>query len=73
MAISHHGDARTTLRGQRAVEFFGEVEAVGEQGLMARRTGHYRRGNERPPPNHPRNMSRWSARQMTSTACSTSA
>ena len=53
MAVSHHGDARATLRGQRAVEFFGEVEAVGEQGLLARRTGHYRRGNERPPPNHP--------------------
>ncbi|SNT36349.1 hypothetical protein SAMN05421812_10531 [Asanoa hainanensis] len=52
--IFHHGRAATTLRGGRAAEFLAEVDAD-PQGVMARWTGNYRRGNERMGKNHPRN------------------
>ncbi|MEV0720520.1 hypothetical protein [Asanoa sp. NPDC050611] len=54
VVIFHHGRAATTLRGGRAAEFLAEVEAD-PQGVMARWTGNYRRGNERVARNHPRN------------------
>lgn len=53
--IWHHGRLTTTLRGQRADEFLGDVERSDPQELMARMTGNYRRGNERTARKHPRN------------------
>jgi hypothetical protein len=57
--ITHHGRPATTLRGARAAEFLSEadggLDASGEQEVMARWTGNYRRGNERQARNHPRN------------------
>lgn len=55
VAITHHGKPATTLRGRRAEEFLDEVEHGDAQGLMARLTGNYKRGNERKARNHPRN------------------
>ncbi|MDG4827356.1 hypothetical protein O7635_36395 [Asanoa sp. WMMD1127] len=54
VVILHHGRPATTLRGGRAAEFLAEVDAD-PQGVMARWTGNYRRGNERMGKNHPRN------------------
>ncbi|MEV4534638.1 hypothetical protein AB0J82_12490 [Asanoa sp. NPDC049518] len=56
VVIFHHGRTATTLRGGRAAEFLAEVDAD-PQGVMARWTGNYRRGNERMGKNHPRNRS----------------
>lgn len=59
VVVTHHGVRATVLRGARAQEFLAEVEAGGDlQGLMARLTGNYRRGNERRARNHPRNRGR---------------
>jgi hypothetical protein len=52
--ITHHGRRASVLRGVRAAEFLGEV-AADPQGVMARWTGNYKRGNERQAKQHPRN------------------
>ena len=54
VAITHRGRPATTLRGARAAQFLAEVDDD-PQGVMARWTGNYRRGNERTARNHPRN------------------
>ncbi|MET1058395.1 MAG: hypothetical protein ABWX84_02280 [Nocardioides sp.] len=53
--ITHHGRRAAVLRGQRAAEFVAEVEGGDAQGVMARWTGNYKRGNERMARHHPRN------------------
>ena len=48
--ISRDGRVVTTLAGKHAEAFLRRVEATGDdaaQGLMARATGNYKRGNER--------------------------
>jgi hypothetical protein len=48
--IDHHGKRVTTLRADRARRFLamaGSIDAEGQQQLMARATGNYKRGNER--------------------------
>ncbi|MGD9958952.1 hypothetical protein [Nocardioides sp.] len=57
VVITHHGRRATTLRGERAAEFLAEVEDD-PQGVMARWTGNYKRGNERTARQHPRNQGR---------------
>ncbi len=52
--VTHHGRPAATLRGARAQEFLTEVEGD-PQGVMARWTGNYKRGNERTARDHPRN------------------
>jgi hypothetical protein len=47
VVISHHGRVAATLRGRAAERFMTEVDRTDEQALMARRTGNYKRGNER--------------------------
>lgn len=54
VVITHHGRVATTLRGRRAAEFLEEVDDD-PQGVMARWTGNYKRGNERVAKQHPRN------------------
>ncbi|MCT1603091.1 hypothetical protein [Dermacoccus nishinomiyaensis] len=58
VVITHHGRTATTLRGARAADFLNDVEREDPQGIMARLTGNYRRGNERQARNHPRNKAR---------------
>ena len=61
VVITHHGRRATVLRGQAAARFLADVEddgSSGDQELMARVTGNYRRGNERTAKNHPRNVGR---------------
>ncbi|MEU1082667.1 hypothetical protein ABZ368_21015 [Streptomyces sp. NPDC005908] len=54
--ITHHGRHATTLQGDRAARFLGEVTGAADpQLVMARWTGNYKRGNERTARNHPRN------------------
>ena len=58
--VAHHGRQVTTLRGAAAADFLAEIDDAGlveQQQLMARITGHYKRGNERLASNHPRNRS----------------
>ena len=55
VVITHHGRQAGVLRGPRAAEFVDEVEGGDAQGVMARWTGNYKRGNERTARNHPRN------------------
>lgn len=57
VVVTHHGRHATTLRGDRAAQFLAEVDAD-PQGVMARWTGNYRRGNERTARDHPRNRGR---------------
>jgi hypothetical protein len=48
--ISHRGKAVTVLRGDSASRFaarIGSLDAAAAQGLMARVTGNFKRGNER--------------------------
>ena len=54
VVITHHGRRATVLRGARAEEFLVEVDDD-PQGVMARWTGNYKRGNERQARQHPRN------------------
>ena len=62
--IYHRGRRATVLRGDKAVDFLGDVESsdglqsAADQELMARLTGNYKRGNEREARNHPRNRNR---------------
>ncbi|MFT5194674.1 MAG: hypothetical protein ACI9EW_003059 [Cellvibrionaceae bacterium] len=56
--INHHGKQVTALRGKSAAEFskkMANLDFAGEQQLMARVTGNYKRGNERQGKNHLRN------------------
>ncbi len=49
--ISWQGRVVTTLAGARAARFLREIEGAdveGEQLLLARATGNFKRGNERP-------------------------
>jgi hypothetical protein len=49
--ISWQGRVVTTLAGGRAVRFLRDVEGADEEGeqlLLARATGNFKRGNERP-------------------------
>ena len=55
VVVTHHGRQASVLRGPRAAEFVDEVEGGDAQGVMARWTGNYKRGNERTARNHPRN------------------
>jgi hypothetical protein len=49
VVIRHHGRLTAVLRGRTAARFLAEVEAgTDEQARMARLTGNYKRGNERP-------------------------
>ncbi len=57
VVIRHHGRVATTLRGATAAAFLVDV-ASDPQGVMARVTGNYRRGNERQARAHPRNGGR---------------
>jgi len=59
--LLRHGKLASTLRGAQAAEFMAEVAAASEadaQQLMARRTGNYKRGNERAASQHVRNRGR---------------
>jgi len=56
--ILHHGNKATVLRGNKALDFEEELNALNDndlQQLMARLTGNYKHGNERVAKNHPRN------------------
>ena len=55
VVVTHHGKQATVLRGARAAAFVDEVEGGDAQGVMARWTGNYKRGNERTARQHPRN------------------
>lgn len=55
VVITHRGRRASVLRGAKARAFLDDVEREDAQGLMARLTGNYRRGNERSARNHPRN------------------
>lgn len=54
VVITHNGQKAAVLRGARAEEFLGDVQAD-PQGVMARWTGNYKHGNERVAKRHPRN------------------
>lgn len=59
--VLHHGRLASTLRGRDALDFLAEIdgaEVEGQQQLMARLTGNYKRGNERAAAQHPRNRGR---------------
>ena len=49
--ISHHGRVVTTLAGEKAERFVARASEASDeaaQHLMARATGNYKHGNERP-------------------------
>ncbi len=48
VAISHHGRHAIVLRKAAAARFLRDVEQADPQEVMARVTGNYKRGNERP-------------------------
>jgi hypothetical protein len=58
VVVLHHGRRAAVLRGVRAQQFLEDVERGDPQGLMARVTGNYRRGNDRQAREHPRNGGR---------------
>jgi len=47
VVILHHGRQAAVLRSRAAQHFLAELGTGEEQGLMARATGNYKRGNER--------------------------
>ena len=51
--IRHHGRLAVTLRNAAAAKFLDDVERGDPQQLMARVTGNYKRGNERPASHRP--------------------
>lgn len=58
VVILHHGAVAATLRGSAARDFITKIQGCTEreeQQIMARRTGNYKRGNERKAGRHPRN------------------
>ena len=56
--ITHRGRAAAVLRGDLAKRFLVDVREQDPQELMARLTGHYKRGTERLVRHHPRNRDR---------------
>ena len=46
--ITHFGRLAVVLRGAKAERFLEQIESQDDQMLMARVTGNYKRGNERP-------------------------
>jgi hypothetical protein len=46
--IRHHGRLAATLRKSAALKFLDDIERDDPQQVMARITGNYKRGNERP-------------------------
>jgi hypothetical protein len=48
VVITHHGRQAAVLRGVRAERFVAKLSGSDPQELMARATGNYKRGNERP-------------------------
>ncbi len=58
IVITHRGITATVLRGTKARAFLDDIETQDPQGLMARLTGNYRRGNEHQARQHPRNRGR---------------
>ncbi|MDZ4721370.1 MAG: hypothetical protein SH847_23150 [Roseiflexaceae bacterium] len=57
--ISWNGKQVTILRGDEAQKFLARIESLdpaGEQQLMARATGNFKRGNERKAGQHRRNQ-----------------
>jgi hypothetical protein len=53
--IFHHGRPVTTHSGRSAQRFRDKVGQTGEQQLMARATGNYKRGNEHDAKQHSHN------------------
>lgn len=56
--VFHHGRKAASLRGPKADQFetaLARTDTAGQQRLMAKVTGNYKRGNERTAGNHPRN------------------
>lgn len=51
--IRHHGRLAATLRKSAAVNFLDDVQRDDPQQVMARVTGNYKRGNERPKNRRP--------------------
>ena len=47
VAISSDNAVVTVLRGRHAIKFLVDIDTQDPQPLMARRTGNYKRGNER--------------------------
>ncbi|MDQ6841396.1 MAG: hypothetical protein M3025_03095 [Actinomycetota bacterium] len=56
--ITHRGRPAVVLRGDLAKRFLVDVREQDPQELMARLTGHYKRGTERLARRHPRNRDR---------------
>ncbi len=55
VVVTHRGRVATVLRNRKADDFLAEVgDGDGDQELMARVTGNYKRGNERAAKGHPR-------------------
>lgn len=48
IVIRHNGRVAATLRGESAERFLRKLESDDPQQVMARATGNYKRGNERP-------------------------
>ncbi|BDV30334.1 hypothetical protein Microterr_09940 [Microbacterium terricola] len=51
--IRHHGRVAATLRKSAAAKFLDDVQRDDPQHVMARVTGNYKRGNERPKTRRP--------------------
>lgn len=49
VVITHNGRKAAILRGAKADRFISSLDEGGDQELMARLTGNYKRGNERRP------------------------
>jgi len=60
VVITHFGRLATRLRGAAAQRFLADIDGPDDdpQGVMARVTGNYKRGNERQAKQHPRNRGR---------------
>lgn len=55
LVIYHHGRLATRFSGKRATQISAKLSGLdeaGQQQLMARLTGNYKRGNERPAKRH---------------------
>ena len=55
VVIERGGGVVTVLRGGAAARFLSDLATGDAQGVMARVTGNYRRGNERQAAQHQRN------------------
>ena len=58
VSMNHNDILATTLRGEKAVSFIAKMKQLnfsGQQQLMARMTGNYKRGNEKSAKTHPKN------------------